>query len=251
LGGLNNYTYDYNSDTTANFILFPIDEPYVDFFRLMNEFLYDSQNKEQLKKINLPLQRGKNTKESLRNHENRHALYNLVLTAERVETKQDVIKEIETILKNPNPDSVLEADFSNFCFYLVENSFYQNASHEILARLIDGNFIASIPVINNPSAYDYIKPYIVGIDLLDNLFIEETLKGLIENSINAQHFKNIYDSYAEQARNYIYYISIIIAKFLQKHPTKNKELSNILMFKKFDKWEEEIKKYSQYLQNKR
>jgi hypothetical protein len=249
LGGVNNVFMDYRTETTANFILYPMDEPIVDFFRSMNEFFYESQNKERLKKLNLPLQRNRNTKQSLKIHENQHALYNLILTAERAATKQDVIKEIEAILKNTDPNAILEADFSNFCHYLVENSFYENASHEILARVKDGNFIASIPTINNPNAYDYIKPYIVGIDLLENLFIEETLNNLLEKGNNAQQFRKIYDSYAEQSRDYIFNVTLVIAKFLQKHPDKNIELTNWLMFKKFSNWTEEVQRYSRYLQN--
>lgn len=243
LSGFSNTVHDFENDTTANFILYPLDEPVVNFFRRLNDFLRDRNNMKQLKEIGLPTRRLKYSAESTRDHENKHALYNLILSSERAINKNEVIKQIEDILKNEDVNAVKEVDFSNFCFFLVENAFFANAAHEFIARLEDGNFISSVPTINNPDVYNYINPFIVGIDLLDNLYIEEILKDLTVRSIKAEQFKRIYDSYAEQAKTYIFKVSIKIGKFLEKHPEKSRVLSNLLMFKKFENWEDEIKKY--------
>jgi hypothetical protein len=251
LGGVNFELPDQNSDTKANFIIYRLDEPVLDFFRRFEDYLRERRINRKIADLNFSPQTYSPSNEVFRTHENQHALYNLILTAEKKASSRDIVAEIETILKESDKNKVTDADFSNFCFYLVKNAVYENAAHEILARIKDGNFIASVKVITNPNVYNYNSTYMVGVDNFSNLFAEKTLREFLEHSdpIKAQNFTTIYNSYLEQANNYIYNLAIQIAQFLQKHPTKNRELTNILMFKTLDKWSDEINRYSVYLNN--
>ncbi len=249
LGGINSEVTDYQTDITANFIMYPLDQTLVDFFRGFNDFVRQGRINKFLTELNLKPQTSRFSKESVKTHENQHALYNLILSAEKTYNPKNIVAEVEAILKESDPSKVREEDFSNFCYFLVKNAFYENASHEILARIKDGNFISSIGVINDPESYNYANTYMVSIDLLDNLFVEETLKKFLENKdqLMATRFQHIYKAYSEQARRYIYNVTIVIAQFLQKHPDKNTKLTNMLMFKPLENWVDEINKYSGYL----
>jgi len=249
LGGINFELPDKNSDTKANFIIYRLDEPVLDFFRRFDGYLRERRINRQITDLNFSAQTYSPSNEDFRIHENQHALYNLILTAEKKASSRDIVAEIEDILKESDKNKVTDADFSNFCFYIVKNAVYENAAHEMLARIKDGNFISSIQVITNPDIYNYNSTYMVGVDNFSNLFAEETLREFLEHSdqIKAQNFTLIYNSYLEQANKYIYNLAIQIAQFLEKHPSKNRELTNILMFKTLDKWSDEINRYSVYL----
>lgn len=250
LGGFSNEVTDYQTNTRANYIVYPLESTYVDFFRGFNDFLNQKELNKYLTNLNIKPQKPNYTTEVLKVHENQHALYNLIISAERTYSNKNVVKEIEGILKEKDPNKVTDEDFSNFCYFLTENAFFQNAADEILARLKDGNFLVSIDVINNPKVYNYYHTFLSGIDLLDNLFIEETVKKFLsdQNNLNSKEFNLIYKSYIDQAKIKIYNTTILIARFIQKYPNKNEKLTNILMFSKFENWAEEIKNYSLYLQ---
>jgi len=242
LQGLSDYLVVRKNEEVVivNSIFIPKENPYIDLFRDFRTYLKDRKSRKSLEKLGLQPKSTNVSPSSSRDHENNHALYNMILFSELKDKPRDVINEIARILKTSNPDAVKDEDFKKLCEYITRIAYYEHTTHELLSRIKDGNFIPSIDIIKNPKAYNFTSPESQLNTEDENSFIREILKVLLKttNPIKAKNFENIYLTYVQNMKDEIQNVYFNIALILENFPDKKRELTYKLMFADFSKWRE-------------
>lgn len=250
--GISSQKIELNSGIKGNFIVYPMEDKVSDFFLVFDSYINSIVTQGFRKtKSGEPI-RFIYSHDSIRKHENQHALYNIIMEAENASNPKSIIEEVRGILLTEDPNKVDEQNFSLFCDFITQNAFFYSAANEILATIKGGSFLTSVKTINNPKVYNFINPYDNKFERISNIYLQDIINRFLggKDNINSDKFNKIYQSYTEQAQNYISSVSQEISEFLEKFPDKNDKLVNILMFAPFANWKDEIARYSHYLQNK-
>jgi hypothetical protein len=253
IGGMAGFIANPNNEiVVANYIALSYDDPGKDMFNRFNKFVNDYMKGIAHQERNLPFTPSDPSNSRFIKHETQHALYNLILRSNRQLSAKDVKKELDSIINTNSNNAIKMEEFILLCNYVNKNSFYENAAHEILARIKDGNFNSGILTILDREFYNYFQFNTPSNLTNENKEIDRIFQS-IDKSVTGpmgEKLKEIYHGFAEQTKEDIEKTVYDVARFIDKYPNYHQQLTNILMFERFEFWRDAIKKYEEYLLNR-
>jgi hypothetical protein len=246
--GLSHFIVDPNNERVrANFIMYPKKDPQKSLTARLDYFFADLKRGGKLKSEGLPVAFSENSQETIKIHENQHAIFHLLEFSQREDNSRDIEKELNLVLQTSQPDQIKEIEFHLFCDYLVKTSFFSHAANELLATLKEQNFVSRYPIVTNTRSYDFAEPLHPANLVSENDLIRDILenRNSSKTNVNANRYYQIYLNFSNQASNEIKDVALAIAKFVAKYPTSQSSLANILMFENFENWKMVISELEQ------